>query len=386
MNVQPIRTIAFATLLLLSHNQFGILFNGQATAAETLCDNNFCACEPHSRIREHIAPSMFGDGGLVIPRALVLQGGLQLVVQNHAYKISENNSVLPQDRVGFNFNAMQDVYNGISDRLVSDNIYEYRFFLEETFMDGRLSFELMVPFYSTSSYSPDPLVSVNRGPAIENEFGDIAFGLKALVHETHSSACSIGLRVEVPTGAEVKADPALNGAGYIASLDDDVWNFTPYLGYFAMPTERTYLQAFTGYRLTSTSVDEIENPLSIREQSYFTADLALGCWLYRNSDASFLTSVIPSIELHYTGAWDTESANRPGLGPANTISNLIYGHSDRLSLTAGCSAVTKSSWEAGLGVAVPLRTNDANFSGFTVPSDRAYDWSLLARITYHFGP
>lgn len=349
-----------------------------------ICDADACDGLTNSLIRRGPVPGMFGDGGLLIPRTNVLAGGLQVNFQNHAYKVAENNSALPQDRIGFNFNAMQDVYNGFLNRRVDDDIYEYRLFGEKTFLDGRFSVDLMLPFYTTSAFQYEPIDLLTNGPQTEGTFGDLAFGVKALVHESCTSACSLGLRIEAPTGEDVVSTQSLSS--FYRSFEDEVWHFTPYMANLWTPSERTFVQSFLSYRLTSSSLKETELPLSIRQQSYFMADVSIGYWLYRNRCGSCLTGLAPMLELHYTGAWDQESATDQIVGARDTVTNFIYGQSDRLSLTAGLSAFFGSRCSAGIAIAAPLRSNESNsFAALTVDSDRAYDWALLTQLTYYYG-
>jgi hypothetical protein len=352
------------------------------------CDADACDGEANSLVRRGPVPGMFGDGGLIIPRIFgrvgsPASGFLQLNFQNHAYKVAENNSALPQDRIGFNFNAMQDVYIGELDGRIDDDIYEYRLFGEKTFLDGRFSVDLMLPFYTTSAFEYEAIDALTNGPQTEGAFGDLAFGFKALVYESCTSACSLGLRVEAPTGEDIVSPP---GFGLVySSINDDVWNFTPYVASLWTPSERTFIQSFLSYRLTSSRIEEVENPLTIREQSYFMADVSVGYWLYRNRCGSCLTGLAPMLELHYTGAWDEESAFNSITGPRDTLTNVIYGQSDRLSLTAGLSAFFGQRCSAGIAVAAPLRSNESSTAGLVVDSDRAYDWALLTQLTYYFG-
>jgi hypothetical protein len=348
-----------------------------------LCDSDACDGLATSLIRSGPVPGMFGDGGLVIPRTTNGAGGLQLIFQNHVYKVAENNSALPQDRIGFNFNAMQDVYNGILNSRVDDNIYEYRLFGEKTFLDGRFSVDLMVPFYTTSAYEYDVADAVSNGPGTDGTFGDLAFGFKALVHESCTSACSLGLRVEAPTGEDIVAPP--NFDLFYRSLEDDVWNFTPYVANLWTPTERTFVQSFLSYRLTSSGIDEVVAPRSIREQSYFMADVSVGYWAYRNRCGSCLTALAPMLELHYTGAWENESISSNSSIVTGTTNNAIYGRSDRLNLTAGLSAFFGSRVSAGVAIAAPLRSNETTYGPATIDTDRAYDWAVLTQLTYYHG-
>ena len=203
-----------------------------------------------------IVPSMIGDTGLIIPRIQNSPGagGTRAVFQNHIYKVAENNSVLPQDRIGFNFNYLPRVFNGSFNGLQTNNdLFEYRFFGEKTLLDGCLSADVMVPFYTTSDYNPGDLSIITNGPGTSTAFGDLAFGLKGLLHQTERAAMSAGLRVESPTNDEV-VQPG--NSVFYESLSDDVWNFTPYVAVLATPSDRLFFQSFISYRLNTGAIEQ----------------------------------------------------------------------------------------------------------------------------------
>ncbi|MCO8125438.1 hypothetical protein NHH03_27110 [Stieleria sp. TO1_6] len=325
-----------------------------------------------------IVPGMFGDGGLVIPRTFSNVGGTRAVFQNHIYKVAENNSALPQNRIGFNFNALGDVYSGLSGDQVEKDIYEYRLFAEKTLLNGLISLDFMLPFYTTSKYSyPSNLDLVVNGPGTESTFGDIAFGLKALLHRSEHAAYSAGLRIEAPTAEEITAPPG--PALFYESIRDDVWNFTPYFATLWQPSDRVFTQSFVSYRMNTGTLKEVPSTRTFREPSYFMADVSIGYWLYRNAHSNYLTGLAPTFELHYTGAWDKEQ-------PDGTVNNVIYGHTDRLNMTAGLTAMLGRRVSAGLAISAPLRDKPATVGSTDSPStDRAYDWAAIANLTYHFG-
>ena len=337
------------------------------------CKSKVCGCDCICPI----VPSMIGDGGLITP---LLQFGLPDVTpafQNHIYKVAENNSPLPQDRIGFNYNFLHNVYNGTLDGLrVNDDLSEYRLFAEKTLFCDRLSVDLMIPFYFTSRYDPgDDLLLV--GPETDYAFGDIAFGMKYLLHRSESAALSAGLRVEAPTNDEITQTGQLNF--FYATVNDDVWHFTPYAALLMTPSDRFFVQSFLSYRLNSGSL-ESEEFGPIRQQTYLMADASAGYWIYRNPGNRGLTGIVPTVELHYTGAFDEES-------PDNTVTNTIYGKTDVLNLTAGLTALINDRTSMAVGVSVPLLDNPTSlpFTTSTVGTDRRYDWALMVNMNYYFG-
>src|SRR6056297_2717155 len=144
-----------------------------------------------------IVPTMIGDTGLLDSRIFSRRGNAQAVFHNHNYKVAENNAVVPQDRIGFNFNYLSGVFNGASDGTsVDHDLFEYRFFAEKTLFDSNLSMDLMVPFYYTSDYDQGDLGIALNGPETDTAFGDLAFGMKYLWLRNDRGALSAGFRVE----------------------------------------------------------------------------------------------------------------------------------------------------------------------------------------------
>ena len=243
--------------------------------------------------RPAIAPVMLGDGGLITPRLLLNSRGV-LGIQNHVYKVAENNSAMPQNRIGFNFNYLSDVYDGSrfggGGKDLSD-ILEYRFFMEKTFLSDNLSLDFMIPFYQTSDLNLSSL-ELSNGRGTATSFGDLAFGIKALMHSDRRSAFSLGLRVEAPTTDQFRLsnDP---GIGNI-TIDNDAWYFTPYIAALLTPSDNLFVQGFLSYRMESgESTREVETPgpsnpaiVIDNEPDCLMADIAIGTWLYRDRCAN----------------------------------------------------------------------------------------------------
>jgi hypothetical protein len=150
------------TALLLTLTSFAFQLTARASdytgsvLGSSYSANACCAecCDP-------IIPNMIGDGGLLQPRIVVALSN-SYYMQRHAWKPSENNSAIPQDRVSFNFNALQRVEIGAVTPVgttavnTTRDVQEFRFSAEKTVLGGMASLELLVPFYNTSRYAiPD---------------------------------------------------------------------------------------------------------------------------------------------------------------------------------------------------------------------------------------
>jgi hypothetical protein len=205
------------------------------------------------------------------------------------------------------------------------------------------------------------------------------FHSQCLVMRSNCTAVSIGLRVEAPTNDEIK-DPETVFL-FTNPYQDDVWNFTPYIAMAATPTARLFVQSFVGYRLNTGYLEDeaiIGAAFDVRDQNYFMADVAVGCWMYRDRGGCGLIGLVPTIELHYTGAFDLEE-------PENTFNNVIYGHTDVLNLTGGVTAYFSDLWSLASGISVPLRENVTTFDNATFGTDRHSNGTLLANLNWYFG-
>ncbi|MCO8122671.1 hypothetical protein NHH03_13065 [Stieleria sp. TO1_6] len=296
--------------------------------------------------------------------------------------MAENNSAIPQDRIGFNFNSLNVGFNGTYIvNTVEDDFSEYRFFAEKTLFGSNLSVDVMIPFYQSSNVNVLYADYLANGPGTDASFGDLAFGFKYLVHRNERSALSAGMRIEAPTNEEfsLTGDP-VNGN---VRVEDSVWHFTPYLAGLLTPTERTFYQSFVSYRMPTGSVIQTKSMSRrteiTREQDYFMFDLSAGYWLYNNPGQRGLTGLAPTLELHYTATFDDQQSN-------NRLTNRAYSNTDVLNLTAGLTAMFNDRISVSTAVAAPLRDKVIGSGlAFNPNSDRRYDWALMFQLNYYLG-
>ncbi len=332
----------------------------------------------------YAVPNMLGDGGLLQPNYLNL--GSDVLIwnfQQHTTKICENNSVIPRDRIGFHFDSLQTVQTGYTNtprRYNSGNLQEYRFWGEKTFLDDNLSLDLIVPLY----YSTDPnltAISAQNPTPLAGQFGDLAFGLKALVWEDADKAYSAGVRVEAPTGPNFTI-AQIGDTG----LDMNAWYFTPWIGGQWTPGTNWFASGFLSYRLNSGPITNRRPPsttLNVRQPTYLFADLSIGRWVVQREGQGGLTSLAPVLELHYT--------TTPTSGTVLDTTNFSYssgrllGKTDYLNITGGLNGTFNDDWQFGIGGALPLRTGfTQGTNGFEWNTDRTFSWALLANLNYYF--
>ena len=290
----------------------------------------------------YAVPNMLGDGGLLQPNLLNNAAvGTWYNIQQHTTKICENNSVIPRDRIGFHFDALQDVQTGRanippatpggSNR--SRNLQEDRFWGEKTFFNENISLDLIVPLYYSTDPNIDTAQEFENPTPLAGQFGDLAFGLKALVWEDADKAYSAGVRIEAPTGPDFLIDQIIGDPG----LDMDAWYFTPWIGGQWTPGTNWFASGFLSYRLNSGPIGNGQGPTAVvanvRQPTYLFADLAIGRWIVQREGQGGITSLAPVVELHYT--------TTPSSGTVLARTNFSYssgrllGKTDYLNITGG---------------------------------------------------
>ena len=374
--------------------------SGDDNCVETSCLSSGCVSSACTSSCDPRVPMMIGDGGLGVPTTLLFQ------FQNHLTKVSENNSVIPQDRVGMSWNILGDVrtrsggFGTIPG--AKETLHEYRFRYERTFNDARGSVDLIVPFnYTTNSQqlftTDDAIPGLEKG----TELGNIAANLKYVLYETDRLTFSSGLMVELPTQDDLEASANLEPIIPISigiESTRDTWFYTPWLGFLYEINDKTNLQSFLSYRMNSNDNDVSANigldfiPLNINiplgsssTPDYFMWDTQISYRMYDNPHGKGITAVIPALELHYTSSRGTDPVGsfRSPLIPI-TIPPAI-GSVDYLNMVLATNFELGQKASLGVGFGLPLRSN----SGFSAlqsgPTDRTFNWSLGLNFNYYFG-
>jgi hypothetical protein len=321
---------------------------------------------------------MIGDS-LGLPKVFAPPGPSSLVfVHRHFSKVSDNNSPIPRDRVYYTFQYYSDapLIRVPGSRGADIDMQAHRFGIEKTIFDGRASLELILPFQtSTASIITDRPLSVNG--LSETEFGQLAFGTKAIAFGTDNSTLSVGLRVECPTDKDLGTESL--------RYETTAFYFTPYLG-FVFNHEDWFFQGFVSHRIRGGELTRIlaGSPVgAVRDPNQFSFDGGIGYWLYRDVSSPWLTGIVPTVELHYQ--WQTESESQPFLN------ELLYGdHVDMLNLSVGVTAILGHDITASLAWVAPmrsttLRSKSGPTAGIIVPTDRHFEGEFVFQVNAHFG-
>lgn len=230
------------------------------------------------------------------------------------FKIAENQSPQPQNRVFFTFDYFTDLNGALNRRFEAPigNLlaYRYIFGFEKTFDDGRGSFGARLPLDQLTANST---ISGNfaKPGGTSTALNDLSLFTKYVLKadpET-GSLLSVGLEMTLPTGPSQFA-----GAKYIQGIRST--EIQPFIGYLLI-RDRFYLHGFT-----SLSV-----PSSVRDVTMVYNDIGVGYFLFRSDDPdNFITSVAPTFEVHVNSPLthrDWFNANDPS-GTADVV-DLTYG-------------------------------------------------------------
>ena len=270
------------------------------------------------------------------------------------FKISENQSPQPQDRVFYTFNYYYNLNSAVNRRFDTpiNDLRAYRHILgfEKTFDGGRASFGIRMPIdnlYAKSTIQGNFARPGGGSTAV----GNISIFTKFLVRQDPKtgSLLSAGLVVTPPTGPSSFA-----GAKYIQSVQTTM--IQPFVGYI-FRRDRFYLHGFSAF----------EFPVDPAEVTLAYNDVGMGYFLYRDPDlnsSNFLTAIVPTAEVHI----NTPLNHRNPYDP-----NDPAGSANVVNLTEGVSFEFRRRSILTLGIVTP------------VTSPKPFDVEALILFNVRFG-
>jgi hypothetical protein len=276
-------------------------------------------------------PAMFGDlagsGIAFVNVPVVIRGGTPStptstlstsrvrvpIITHGSFKISDNESPRPTDRVFFTYNY----YNRVEAPGLTFPLNRELIGFEKTFLDGNASFGMRLPFQQTSTGS-------NLAEFTNHEIADMTLiGKYAFINDRETgNVLSGGLALTVPSADHtvILAD----GHALRSVL------FQPYVGWIINRGD-FFAQAF----------HSLVVPTDSRDLTEMNNDVGVGYWAYRNPDG-FLRGIVPTVEGHLFTPLNHQNKN-----------DLLYGP-DIFTLTAGVNFVMPGNSTLGAAVAVPL--------------------------------
>lgn len=273
-------------------------------------------------------PNMFGDLALTTTTVLQfidVQFGTQsiegtaeipLAGGSRTGKLAENDLALPMDRVFFSYNHFHNVFEVAQEPLGppgfpqppvvrQQSIDRYTIGAEKTFLGGWYSIEIRMPFNGTFDTNL-PTSGISGG-----NVGNLAVLVKSLLFQNDNTGIGVGLAIETPTASDV--DSRI-GPVNIHFLNEAV-HLLPFIGFLWAPgdpswgwSDGLFLSGFAQIDIaTNGNTVQFVGPGGValgdlgkfNEQNLLFLDLAMGYWLYRDSDAPRLTGLAVVGEVHY---------------------------------------------------------------------------------------
>ena len=254
------------------------------------------------------------------------------------FKIADNQTPRPTDRVFGNFNYYDNVNRSLNERLGApiQNMIVYRqvYGFEKTFFDQWASIGVREPINSLNIQSSRQFPGLG---GTSTAFGNLNVFTKVILWQDKvGNLISGGLAIDIPTGPN-------SFAGFPTILGKNVTDIQPYLGYIFTNGGNWFVQGFSS----------IAVPTDSALPTMIFVDAAMGYYAYRNIAAgSFLTAVVPTFETHLNIPLNHNLLNYSDTYGTPTVVDLTFGLNTEFSRR---SILT-------LGYALPV-TGPAPFSG-----------------------
>ena len=259
-----------------------------------------------------LAPS-FGPSVLAAPGS---RPGAVQVPWARGYKMADNQSPRPQDRVFVAFNFFDDLSQPGGSALHQVKVYREFFGVEKTFLDGNASIGLRLPLNTISAQSSTP-----GGGGTSTALGDLTVFIKGIFWQNRAtgSLLSGGLAVTTPNGPSNFA-----GASFAKAVPSS--SLQPFLSYIANFGD-WFVQGFSGSNI----------PTDARVAPMYYNDVGVGYFLYRAADPdAWISAVVPTFEVHVNTPLSHRST-APFVGAPDVV-DLTFGSSFGLGRRAVLSA------------------------------------------------
>ncbi len=293
------------------------------------------------------APNMIGDffGGTFLLGSL-LGATVSLAGGDRRFKVAENVSPIPQDRILFNYNHFHNALLDINDE--KQSLDRFTFGFEKTVLAGTSSIEVRLPF----GHGLDSSQAFGADDTQGTELGNLALAFKTTLLSGCHWMVSAGTTMTLPTGDDFAL--SLGGNGNDLLIQNEAVHLAPFLGFIAQPNPCWFAQGFVqaDFDLNGndvfTSFGGFEGTL--QDQNLLFIDASIGRWLHRSCDPCARFSGVAAIaELHYTTTMnDTDGV----VGISNPFNRMdILNATGALNFQFGKTSLR-------VGGAAPLRQDE----------------------------
>ena len=233
--------------------------------------------------------------------------GAPIAVARGSFKVGENATPRPQDRVSTNYNYYSNVLGALQ-------VHRETIGIEKTFLDKRASLEVRLPFIQNRADSGES----------ESDVADPTAIFKYALINNGDGVLSGGLAITVPT-SNIPTVLAVRPDGGIDEVHPAL--LQPFVGY-SWPKRDFFVQGFFSVMV----------PTDSRDGTLMFNDIGIGYWL-RRRESGWLRAIVPIFEAHI----NTPLSNRGFPGFADTLnltagSHFFLGDRSRLGIAAGRKA------------------------------------------------
>jgi hypothetical protein len=227
------------------------------------------------------------------------------------FKIADNQTPRPTDRVFGSFNYYDNVNRSLNERFGApiQNMIVYRqvYGFEKTFFDQWASIGIREPINTLNIQSSRQFPSLG---GTSSAFGNLNVFTKFIVWQDRvGNLISAGLAIDIPTGPN-------SFAGFPTIMGKNVTDIQPYLGYIFTNGGDWFVQGF----------GSIGVPTDSALPTMMFVDAALGYFVYRDNDpGSCLTAVVPTFETHLNIPLNHSSLNFFDTYGTPTVVDLTFG-------------------------------------------------------------
>lgn len=298
-------------------------------------------------------------------------------------KFTESVSILPRDRVLFNYSYFQQT------PLAADGLGVNRMVpgVEKTFFNGMTSVEIRAPFATTLNNN----ISLNgTTPRNELEMGDISMFFKALIAQGDNLAIAGGIGLVTPTSSDLGFfyNTPTGDAIRLVQIDHKSFRIAPFVGALWTPSDELFLQGviqvdtpITGdtvrYSPTTAGGANLYEVGKINNPTFLYLSGSAGYWVYRDPYAEYfgISGFAPIAEVH--------------INQSLTHEDSVTGNINGLPFTVGGNRENITNINATIGGVTQLGQNTSLYVGYATPLgngvDKSFDGELRVLFNWRFG-
>lgn len=245
------------------------------------------------------------------------------------FKVSENQSVLPRDRIFVNYNWFNDIGG-------ATNLGRTQLGAEKR-VGRRASVGVRLPVYFVDPGTVGGASTFGLGTTQFTDVGDLVVTFKYLLRQSAYGAVAVGTAYQIPTGPATIGDV---DASYTTQASHR-GSIQPYLGALRWFNDTWFLHGFVA----------ADVPIDLDDATMLFTDVGIGNYFY-TCGGRRVRAVVPTMEAHINSPLNNRTVlNSAGTGPATFYNDQVF-------LTSAVTLLMPKSTLA-LGVVAPVGNQDS---------------------------